>query len=454
MARPSDPQEILEFERVLAELANRAAEHQIDPALDRTAVLLDLLGNPQSSFRVVHVAGTNGKTSTSRMIESLLAEAGLSVGLTTSPHLHDVRERIRLHREPIALDRFVETFDDIAPYIPLAESTADRGRISYFETLTAMAFAAFADAPVDVGVIEVGMGGRWDSTNVVQPDVAVITPIGLDHQQYLGDTIAQIAAEKAGIIKPGSVVVCARQDPAALEVISDRAAEMGAALLLQDRDFAVVDRTLAVGGQQLTLRGIGGTYVDILLPLFGEHQADNAAVALAAVEAFFGAGVNGRRISDAIVQAGFAGATSPGRLEVVKRSPTIVVDAAHNPHGAAALVTALTDEFSFDRVVFVVGMLADKDASGFLSLIEPLSDQLICTQSASPRALPAEELAEVAAAAGIAEVETRPQLSDAIARAVEVSDEWAAADLVPGIVICGSVVTVGEARARLGRHSA
>lgn len=449
----NDPQVLVEYERVLSALGERAAENIIEPDLARMQHLMDLIGNPQHAYRVIHVAGTNGKTSTSRMIESLLREAGLNVGLTTSPHLHDVRERIRIHGEPISLPAFIETYDDIAPYLDLTDQQTG-GRLSYFEVLTAMAFAAFADAPVDVAVIEVGMGGRWDSTNVVQPDVAVITPVGLDHQRYLGDTIEEIAAEKAGIIKPGCVAVVGPQERGALEVISERCVDVAASLLLAATDFGVVEREVAVGGSVVTLRGLGREYQQLVLPLHGEHQAQNASLALAAVEAFFGAGVDGRAINSEIVEAGFAQVTSPGRLEVVRRAPAVIIDAAHNSHGARSLVSALSGDFSFDRIVFVVGIFADKDVAEFLSVIEPMVDHFIATATDNPRALPAEELAEQAEACGIASVQPVPKLVDAITRAVEVCDEWANENLSAGVVICGSVYTVGQARALLGRHTA
>lgn len=455
MANSNDPQLILEFERVIAALNERAAENVIIPGLDRISYLMSILGDSHTAMDVIHVAGTNGKTSTSRMIESLLSAASLNTGLTTSPHLHDVRERIRIYGQPVAIETFVETFDDIAPYLEMTDEHFTEGRLSYFETMTAMAFSAFAQAPVDVAVVEVGLGGRWDATNVVEPAVCVITPIGLDHQNYLGDTIELIAAEKAGIIKPGAIVVVGMQDPRAMEVIKAKADEVGAALLVQGIDFGVVDRSLAVGGQVLTLRGVGGIYEDVILPLHGEHQANNASLALAAVEAFFGAGVDGKQVDADIVSEGFGKATSPGRLEVVRRGPTVIVDAAHNPHGGQALVTALSDEFGFDKIIAVVGMFADKDAEGFLTLLEPVVDHIIITQTNNERAISASELADLARTVFDADrVDEQSQLTDAIARAIELADESAADDVAVGIVITGSVYTVAQARALLGKRSA
>ena len=454
MAKKPDPQLLLDFERVLGALNVRAGEAAIEPDLSRIAALMDFLGSPQLAYRVVHVAGTNGKTTTSRMIEALLSEAGLGVGLTTSPHLHDVRERIRIHGEPVSLEGFVGAYDDIAPFLDLVQDQLRGAPLTYFEVLTAMAFAAFAEAPVDAAVVEVGMGGRWDSSNVVQPDVVVITPIGLDHQQFLGETIREIAWEKAGVIKPGTVVVCAEQQQEAMEVIAERCAEVGAALLVEGVDFGLVERAIAVGGAQLTIRGLGGEYQDVVMPLHGRHQARNATLALAAVEAFFGAGVTGRRLDPDLVQAAFARVTSPGRLEVMKRNPTVILDAAHNPHGAQSLATAIVEEFAFDRLCLVVGIFADKDVAGFLEVLEPLCDHLVCAQSSSPRALPAEELAEQAGRLGFDSVEVKPKLIDALDAAVAYADAFDRDEHAVGIVVCGSVVTISEARALLGRHTA
>lgn len=443
----------MEYERVLNQLTLRAGENKIDPTLDRIAFLADILGQPQLSYDVIHIAGTNGKTSTSRMVESLLSATSLNVGLTTSPHLHDVRERIRIYGQPIELELFIETFDDVAPLVALTEEKFGTP-ISFFETMTALAFAAFAQAPVDIAVVEVGMGGRWDATNIVQPTVCVITPIGLDHQEYLGDTIAKIAAEKAGIIKPNSVVVVGEQHPEALEVIQRQAQEVGAALLLQGIDFDVVDRQVAVGGQVLQLRGLAGVYTDVVMPLFGAHQAKNASLALAAVEAFFGAGIEGREIDSEMVHQGFGRVTSPGRLEVVRRGPTVLVDAAHNPHGATALATSLESEFTFDVLVGVVGMFADKDSEGFLGVMEPTFDRLLITQTDHERALAAGELAEIAIKIyGDDRVEVLPRLTDAIARGIEIADAVLAEDdKNVGIVVCGSVYTAAQARALLGKR--
>ncbi|HEX2363130.1 MAG TPA: Mur ligase family protein, partial [Jiangellaceae bacterium] len=309
-------------------LATRWPESRIEPSLERIADLVDLLGNPQRTYPVVHVAGTNGKTSTARMIDELIRELGLRTGRFTSPHLESVTERISLDGQPISAERFARAYDELTPYLDLVDRRHDV-RLSFFEVLTAMAYAVFADAPVDAAVVEVGMGGSWDATNVADGKVAVVTPISIDHAEYLGDTVADIAVEKAGIIKPGAFVVLAAQLPPAADVLLNRARETGATIAREGVEFGVRSRTVAVGGQLLGLDGFAGPYQDVFLPLHGAHQAQNAAAAVAAVEGFLGAG----RVSlDAeAVSAAFARVGSPGRLEVLKRAPTVLVDAAHNP---------------------------------------------------------------------------------------------------------------------------
>lgn len=433
-----------------ADLEARWPESIIEPSLDRIAALTDLLGSPQRAYPVVHITGTNGKTSTARMVEALLRSFGLRTGLFTSPHLVDPRERICLEGEPIDAERLLAAWDEIAPCVAVvdAASLADGGvRLSYFEVWTALAFAAFADAPVDVAVVEVGLGGGWDSTNVADGAVAVITPVGLDHQQYLGDTIGQIATEKAGIIKPGAVAVVALQQPEAAEAILERVVDVDATVAREGMEFGVVGRGVAVGGQVVALRGLAAEYDEVFLPLFGEHQAHNAAVALAAVEAFLG-GVGA--LDGDLVRAGFASVTSPGRLEVVRRSPTVIVDAAHNPHGAAALARAVEDSFDFTSLVGVVGVLSDKDALGLLEALEPCLDRVVVTEPSSARALPADELARLAREVfGDDRVFVEPLLPDALDRAVALAEE-AGEYGGSGVLVTGSVVLAGDARRALG----
>ena len=450
------PDDDVALAALLVELESRWPESQIEPSLVRITSVLDLLGNPQRAYPVVLVAGTNGKTSTARMIESLLRAYGLRTGLFTSPHLLDVRERICVDGEPISAERLVETWADIAVFVRMVDerSQADGGpRLSTFETLTALGYAAFADAPVDVAVVEVGLGGGWDATNVVDPVVAVITPIGIDHAEYLGDTIELIAGEKAGIIKRRDdadadaqppIAVVGPQDPAALAVIAERCAEQDVRMVLAGRDFDIVERTVAVGGQVLTLGGVGATFAEVFLPLFGAHQAVNAAVALAAVEAFIGGGRG--QLSGDLVGEGFAQVTSPGRLEVVRRSPTVVVDAAHNPHGAQALAAALEDSFEFASLVGVVGVLGDKDATGILTAIEPMLDAIVITEPASPRAMPLATLAEIAADVfGEERVWAETDLADAIDRATTLAEEKVSYGGA-GVLVTGSVVLAGAAK--------
>ena len=433
---------------VEAALATRWPESKLDPSLTRIRDLVTVLGDPQDAVPVIMVAGTNGKTSTARMIDSVLRGFGLRVGRYTSPHLESVTERITLDGEPVADDRFVAAYTEIEPYLQLVDSRHPQP-LSYFEVLTALAYAIFADAPVDVAVIEVGMGGTWDATNVADARVAVITPVALDHQVYLGDTIEQIAGEKAGIIGRDSVAIVAQQSLEAAQVLLRRVAEVGATVAREGLEFAVVSRTLAVGGQVLDLKGLGGQYDEVVLTLMGAHQAHNAAVALAAVEAFLGGGAG--RLDVDVVRAGFATATSPGRLEVVRRGPTVVIDAAHNPDGARALAAALAEDFAFDRLVGVIGVLSDKDATGLLEALEPVLSQVVITATTSPRALDPDELGAIAVSIfGADRVVVVASLADAIADAIAAAEDYGPL-AQSGVLVTGSVVTAGQARAMLVR---
>ncbi len=426
------------------ELNKRWPESKIEPTLDRIKLLLDYLGNPQESFRSIHIAGTNGKTSTSRMIDSLLQAFGIRTGRYTSPHLEDMRERISLNGEIISPEFFVHTYDDIKPYIELVDSQSEHP-LSYFEVLTAMAYAAFADAPIDVAIIECGMGGAWDATNVIDSDVSVMTPIGLDHQEYLGETIAQIAETKAGIFRASKPSVLAHQTREAAEVLIRESARIESIPLREGLDFALAHRDVAVGGQLLTIQGIGGTYDEIFLPLHGRHQASNATLALTAVEAFLGGGAE--RLDLDVVRDGFANATSPGRLEVVHRNPTVIIDAAHNPHGVVALKEALSEEFAFDRLIAIVAILSDKDVTNFLAELSGVVDEIIVTENSSARALPTEKLFEIAS-----DIFDDGLVSSAgsIKRAIEMAIDRASHPTQSvGILITGSVVTVGQARSLL-----
>lgn len=435
--------EQVELARVEAALHQRWPEHRIAPSLDRIRALCALLGDPQDAAPVVHVAGTNGKTSTARMIDALLTAFGLRTGRVTSPHLESVTERISLDGEPVSAERFAATYDEVAPLAALVDADQQHP-LSYFEVITAMAYAAFAEAPVAVAIVEVGMGGRWDATNVADGAVAVVTPIGLDHQEYLGTSLAAIAAEKAGIIKFGAVAVLAQQEVEAATVLLGHVRDVGARAVVEGLDFGVRHRDVAVGGQLLAVQGLGGLYEDVFLPLHGAHQAHNAAVALAAVEAFLGGGQ--QQLDLDVVRSGFAAASSPGRLEIVRRSPTVLLDAAHNPAGAAALAAAVIEAFTFEHLVVVLGVMADKDVDGIVAALEPVAHEFVVTASTSPRAMSADDLAAaVVPIVGAERVVVEERLDDALERAVTLLDE-AAPDGGGGVLVTGSVVTAGEAR--------
>jgi dihydrofolate synthase/folylpolyglutamate synthase len=439
-----------EFARVDADLMARGFT-RMEFDLGKIQRLLDLLGNPQRAYPAIHLTGTNGKTSTARMIDSLLRTHGLHTGRYTSPHLETVRERISLDGDPVDERRFVETYREVAPVAGLVDQRSEEP-LTYFDMTTAMAFATFADAPVDVAVVEVGLGGADDATNVLHAGVCVITPIGLDHTEWLGDTLTDIAWAKAGIIHKAATVVAAAQDEEAARPILERCAEVGATIAREGSEFGVLRRAVAVGGQMLTLQGLGGLYEEVFLPLHGAHQAQNAAVALAAVEAFLGAGTS-RALDPEVVREGFAGTTSPGRLERVRTAPTILLDAAHNPHGMAATVAALEEEFAFSRLVVVVAMLADKDVPHVLELLEPVADALVVTRNSSPRAMPAQQLAAIATEIFREEtVRVAPTMTDAIEAAVELAESDVDSELSGvGVLITGSVFTVADARRLLRR---
>ncbi|HEX7105502.1 MAG TPA: folylpolyglutamate synthase/dihydrofolate synthase family protein [Acidothermaceae bacterium] len=435
------------LDRVEKELLARWPESRIEWKLERMTALMHALGDPHLAYPVVHVAGTNGKTSTARMVDALLRALDLRTGRYTSPHLESITERICLDGEPISPEAFVDHYDQVAPFFDIVDAQSDV-RLSFFEAMTGLGFAVFADAPVDVAVVEVGMGGRLDATNVVPAPVSVITPIDLDHMAHLGDTIAQIAGEKAGIIKPSQTAVMSLQHVDAAEVLLRKAADVGATVAREGLEFGVVSRDNAVGGQVLRLQGLHATYDEVFLPLFGRHQASNAACALAAVEAFTAAE---HPIDPEIVRAGFASVRSPGRLEVVRSSPTVLVDATHNPAGARVTVDALREAFAFRRVVGVIATLGDKDVVGILDAFEPFLTSVVVTENGSPRAMPVDELAAVAVEVfGPDRVDVESDLAAAIATAVEIAEEDAEFGGA-GVIVTGSVVTAGAARALLRR---
>jgi dihydrofolate synthase / folylpolyglutamate synthase len=500
-----------ELREAEGEILARRPEHTIEPTLDRISALVSVLGDPQRSYPVIHITGTNGKTSTARMIESLLRARGLRTGLFTSPHLSSIRERIVVDGQPLSAEAFVAAYDELAPYLALVDGQQPT-QLSFFEVLTAMAYAIFADVPVDVAVIEVGLGGTWDATNIADGAVAVVTPISLDHTAYLGGTVEEIATDKAGIIKPGAVAVLAQQPLPAAEALLRRAVSVGASVVREGLEFGVLNRDLAVGGQRLDLRGLRGDYTDVALPLFGAYQAGNAAVALAAVEAFAagtplsgqsleqeeeGAGRAGETagwpseddgsessapadvrmdelddgtpavpparpplddtdpdapvgaLGQDLVREGFASVTSPGRLEVVRRSPVVILDAAHNPAGMEAAMEALTEAFTFASVIGVLAVSEDKDVAGILDQMEPVISELVVTRNSSDRSMDPDKLAELAASVfGVERVHVARRLDDALEMAVGLADDASGDEglAVTGVLVTGSVVTAGDAR--------
>lgn len=444
--------------RVYADLLARAPENKMAPRLDAMRRAVEILGSPEKAAPVIHITGTNGKTSTARMIERLLMAHDIRTGRYTSPHLSKVTERISINGEPVADTTFVRVWDEIAPYLAIVDTELEadgQPRITYFEAVTILAFAIFADEPVDVIVLEVGIGGSWDATNVADATVSVITPIGLDHTDMLGETLSEIAGEKSGIIKPSSFLVSAVQEPEAAQVLLEAARANNADYRFEGVEFGTVERTAGVGGQMLTIQGLAQRYESVALPLFGEHQGQNAAVALAAVEAFLGGGE--KELSEELVKQAFGSATSPGRLEVVATEPVVVVDAAHNPHGVRASAAAFKESFALEELHLVVGILGEKDAAEIFSVLRQdyidtteYRVKLHLTASDSPRAIAPTTLQGLALDAGFDEedLETYENIPDAVSAALT-----AAADvpnLNSAVLITGSITVVGEARTLLG----
>lgn len=426
---------------VYAALLERQGEQWVQPRVERTRRVLELLDDPQRTYRVIHVTGTNGKTSTSRIIETLLRALGLRTGLFTSPHLERFTERILIDGEPVSDGAVADAWDEIQPFVHMVDAeleAAGDAPLTFFELLTVLAFVACADAPIDVLVLEVGMGGEWDSTNTADGDVAVFTPIDIDHTDRLGSTIAEIATVKAGIIKEGAAVVSAAQPAEARRAILARAERMNATVAFADEGFALETQTLAVGGQLLTVRGIAGTYSELYLPLYGAHQGANAALAIAAVESLIGGGA--QPLSLEIVGDGLGQVTSPGRLQLLGTAPTVLVDAAHNPHGARALVAALDEAFDIDEWGAVVGILEGKDAVGIVSTLAPAVARVFATAPDSDRATDPDTIADVAEAADLP-VTVHPTLEDA----ADAARAWAAESDRRAVIIAGSVVLAGEA---------
>jgi dihydrofolate synthase/folylpolyglutamate synthase len=439
----TSPEDQLVLNHIYDALLKRWPETRIEPSLQRISAICDVLGSPQLSYPTVHIAGTNGKTTTSRMIDSLFRELGYRTGRYTSPHLETFLERVAINGLPIPAEGMIASYNDIALYLDLIDSRQPHP-ISFFEAVTALAFVAFAEFPVDVGIFEAGMGGEWDATNVVQSQVSVITPIGLDHMEYLGNTIEEIALTKSGIIKPESHVVLAAQPASVATVLTARVLERSAIAYREGVEFSLDRRDIAVGGQLLSINGVHGHYSDIYLPLYGAHQSINASVALAAVEAFAGV-----KLDEEVVRKAFANVDSPGRLEVLYRDPTVIVDAAHNPHGARALATTLASEFDFESVFGVLAILGDKDVLGVIQELEPVIDRLVVTQNSSDRAISVDRLYEMAIGVfGVDRVYKENDLRTAITYAMEQCTLVnQVSDGISAVVITGSVVTAGETRA-------
>jgi len=444
----SSAEDLARLDAIEKALLNRWPESRIAPTLERISALADYLGSPQLSYPTIHIAGTNGKTTTTRLIDSLCFELGMRTGRFTSPHLESFLERITINGQSITPEFMIATYNDIAPYLELVDSKMSN-KLSFFESMCALAFVAFAEFPVDVGIFECGMGGEWDSTNVINGSVNVITPIGFDHMEYLGDTLEKIAQTKSGIIKENSFVVLAEQESDVAAVLMRACAKADATPIRSGIEFSLKSRALALGGQMLTISGVYGQYEDLYLPLYGQHQASNAATALAAVEVFAGE----TKLDEEIVREAFAKASSPGRCEIVGRNPTIIIDAAHNPHGAESLKKTISEEFDFSALIGVIAPMGDKDVTGILEALEPVLDRVIVTRNSSHRAADVDELkSEAMEIFGSDRVYVSDDLEQGITQAVEMARTSSALnDSSTAVLIAGSVVSAGEARAIIRR---
>ena len=445
MTRQDDLQRLDAIEKALL---NRWPETRIAPTLERIAALADVLGSPQLSYPTIHIAGTNGKTTTTRLIDSLCYQLGMRTGRFTSPHLESFLERISINGEPISPEGMIATYNDIALYLDLIDSKMSN-KLSFFESMCALAFVAFAEYPVDVGIFECGMGGEWDSTNVISAAVSVVTPIGFDHMEYLGDTLEKIATTKSGIIKENSFAVLARQEAEVAQILMHKCAQVDATPLREGVEYSVKNRALAVGGQLISISGVYGDYDDLFLPLHGAHQAANAATALAAVEVFAGE----TQLDETVVREAFANATSPGRCEIIMRNPTVIIDAAHNPHGAQSLRKTMKDEFDFDTIIAVIAPMGDKDVDGILEELEDVVSHVIVSRNSSHRAAPLSDLKSQAASIfGNDRVTAIESLSEALATAIEQSRlHNGVHDSNAAVLVAGSVITAGEARGIIRR---
>jgi len=425
---------------VLEKLLLRIPENKIRPRLEPTRRAVELLGDPQRSYRIIHVTGTNGKTSTTRFIERILREHGLRTGRFTSPHLVRINERMALDGEPVSDEQLISVYSDIEPILEFVDQElADSGEnpLTFFEALAVLGFAVFADAPVDVLVLEVGMGGAWDSTNVADGDVAVFTPIGLDHMDRLGNTMEEIADTKSGIIKPGSLVVSSAQESGVLAVLENAAKQKAEAFKLEGRDFEVSEFLPSSTGQSISISGLAGSYGPYQAPVFGSHQGQNLAVAVAAVEAFLGGGQI--QIADDILRSAISDVSSPGRLQLIRTVPNLLLDGAHNPAGALILAQALRAEFSDKPLVGVIAVLAEKDAAGLFSNLAGVFESLVITQSSSPRSMPVAELESIAKDGLGQEAESISDFKLALERAKQ-----RALEIDGTVVVTGSITLVGD----------
>jgi dihydrofolate synthase / folylpolyglutamate synthase len=423
----------MRFADALARLDARQPESMPEPSLDRIRAIAELLDEPQLTFPTIHVTGTNGKTTAARVAASVACAHGLTTGLFTSPHLLSVTERLSVCGQDITQTEFAEEWEHLEPFLRVVDEQGPVA-VTYFEAVTALAYLWFADKPVGLGVFEVGMGGSWDATNLVDGQVAVITPIGMDHVAELGPTLADIAGEKAGILKDGGTAILREQDPVAADVLARRAAAVGSTPRWEGKDWEVEERLLAVGGQSFMLRGLFETYEDLYLPLFGAYAVHNAAAGVVAVEA-----LTGQALDPDALREGLAAVRSPGRLEVVGREPLVVLDGAHNPEGAQALAEAMRESFRWERLHLVVAMSANKDLAGIAGALAPLADDVVVTRSDSVRSADA---SDVAAAFG-GEVERASSVADAI----EIVRRAAGPDDV--VLVTGSLYTVADAERAL-----
>lgn len=432
-------------------ILERAPEHKVQPSISRVKAVLELLGNPQNTYQVVHITGTNGKTTTTRVVEQIIRESGLRTGRFTSPHLHTMRERIVIDGENISVADFIATWQEIEPYVRMVESNSANTsgtKLSFFEILTVMAYVAFANAPVDVAVVEVGMGGRWDATNVADGQVAVITPIALDHEKWLGASVTEIATEKVGIIKPKASVVSAEQIESVQAIIAQAVQDNSAYLVQENKEARVLSTEFAVGGQIITLQTPNAIYEDLYLPLAGVHQAHNVLLAVLAVEAFFGQ----QALSATVIEEAIAQVKSPGRIEIVRSSPLVIVDAGHNPHGVQASLQALENHFGLRKVIAVYSAMADKDIEGVLDLLEPMVEALVLVEMDNPRAAKLEYLETIAQEVfGEDRVYTASNLSEAITKAADLAEtDLEALVEDTGVIVLGSVYIAAQARQVLG----